>query len=286
MNRETELNNCLQSIHTQNLLPAEVIIVNGSSSFITVKTDYPFPVHVLNTKPGLPYQRNQGLAASTSDVIIFLDDDVILEKDFIYQIIQPFQQDNGSQLGAVSARITNIRMPGWPNRLLSSIFGLSGPGDGKFKKSGFPTDRHLHPNQHNIEPIECLPGCGAAYHKKVFEEFQFDELMGGYAYMEDDDFSFRIGRKFKLLYNPKARLQHLETPTARGNPRQRARLKVKCYHYYFKKNWPRRRDYQLAHYWALVGMFVSALLSRNGNRLSKAAGVIDGIIDSIKGNIP
>lgn len=290
--REIELTNCLHSICRQSSLPLEVLIVDAAGHnalehrLAQTFPDPPFDLIYLSASPSTTRQRNLGARQARGDILIFLDDDVILEETFIAEMIRPFAEQIVPNLGGVTGRITNLPRPGWRDLALSRFFGLSEPGDGSYKKSGFPTHRSLHPDQTNVAPVQNIPSGVAAFRRQVFEHVQFDERMSGYAYMEDDDFSLQVAKILQLAYTPYARLQHLETPTARGNPRQRARQRVRCYGYYFRKNWPRTPAHVAAHYWALGGLAVAGLCSQKGQGWQKFLGTVEGILDILRGDIP
>lgn len=292
MDRETELINCLNSICQQTYLPLEIFVVDASEkNILKHQLTQTFPalpsdLIYLRAAPSTTRQRNLAAQQAKGDIFIFLDDDVILEQNFVTEMMRPFNDMSIPNLGGVTGRITNATSPDWRGLLLSRIFGLSEPGEGCYKKSGFPTHRSLHPDQTNLAPVQSIPSSIAAFRREVFAQFVFDETMSGYAYMEDDDFSLRVGKRYQLVYNPHARLEHLETPTARGNPRHRARQRIRCYGYYFRKNWPNTLTHRLAYYWALVGLTIAGLLSQKGQGWSKFLGALEGIIDIGQGDIP
>ncbi|MFQ5613085.1 MAG: glycosyltransferase family 2 protein [Anaerolineae bacterium] len=292
VNRTAEVTACLHSLCRQSQLPLEVLIVDASGDdaleqhLARTFPAPPFDLIVLASPPSTTSQRNLGARQARGQVLVFLDDDVVLEESFLAEMLRPFAEQLLPNLGGLAGRITNISPPSWRNRLLSQVFGLSEPGDGRYKKSGFPTHRFLHPNQSQVVPVDNVPSGVAAFRREVFDRVQFDERMSGYAYMEDDDFSLRVAKMFRLAYTPFARLQHLETPTARGNPRRRARQRVRCYGYYFRKNWPRSPSHLAAHYRALAGLAAAGLFSRRGDGWQKFLGAMEGIADVLRGDIP
>ena len=51
------------------------------------------------------------------------------------------------------------------------------------------------------------------------DEFCFDEWFRGYGYLEDLDFSYRVGKTFGLAVAPEALYRHYPAPLGRGSGR-------------------------------------------------------------------
>jgi len=79
---------------------------------------------------------------------------------------------------------------------------MTDSGKGKLKLSGFPA----HRDDNKLAFVKVLPGGCTAYLKEVFSRYLFDENLTEYAYMEDMDFSYRVSKKYRLLYQPEAKL--------------------------------------------------------------------------------
>ena len=75
-----------------------------------------------------------------------------------------------------------------------------------------------------------------AFRKEILERHQFDERFHGYAYMEDGDIARRISYYKPLFFNPRAKLQHLESPAARDRVVDNSAMFVYNYRYLFFKN--------------------------------------------------
>ena len=76
--RQELLLKALESINTQKLLPAKVIIVDDCSKRkIFIKKDYKFKVNLLrnNTNKGVSFSRNKGVKYSKNKYVAFLDSD-------------------------------------------------------------------------------------------------------------------------------------------------------------------------------------------------------------------
>jgi GT2 family glycosyltransferase len=63
---------------------------------------------------------------------------------------------------------------------------------------------------------DWLPSGASVWRKAVVRDFRFDEWFGGYSYLEDLDFSYRVRKSFKLAVVAGARYSHLPAPGGRG----------------------------------------------------------------------
>ncbi len=88
-NRLYFLNNCLKSIKKQSQQPFEIIIIDSSKKNLNknniIQIDNIKYFHY--KKSGYSYQRNKAIEKSRGDIIAFIDDDCIANKDWIKNII-------------------------------------------------------------------------------------------------------------------------------------------------------------------------------------------------------
>jgi GT2 family glycosyltransferase len=287
--RPQDIIRCIGSILIQALLPDEIIIVDASDgqklksrigAFKSGKINFIY----IHTRPGLTYQRNVGIATSSGDIIIFLDDDVILDKEYIQNIMKVFENDLKKNVGGVTGN-NMFKKPQSPFRHLighcyRTAFLLSIYSNGKFRLSGHPT--FVHEKVKKVLPIECLAGCNMAFRREIFEEFQFDKNLHGYAYMEDCDIAYRVSQKYKNMYTPFAKLVHNVSPISRDKEYARMKMEIENHHYLFKKNFPQDLKYRFAFWWSVAGLFVrqacDLIMMREGGR-EGLKGLIDGIIN-------
>lgn len=277
---------CVESILAQTLLPDELIVVDSSDS-----TELKSRLNALlrgkvtfkhiNAKVGLTQARNVGIGKSAGDVILFLDDDVILDKDYIKEVIRVFNDDSEKKVGGVTGDIEyKHSFRSSVGQLLGTIFFLFRHGDGKLQLSGRPT----FARGDKIVNVECLSGSNMAFRKEVFSEFKFDESLHGYCPMEDVDFSYRVSRKYRNVYTPYAKLIHDTAPPAKSVEYARMRMEIKNYCYLFKKNLPQTPKRKFAFWWSIVGLFVVTFLLAISRRSAEGLrGLKDGVITIMKG---
>ncbi len=270
-NRCADLLHTLHSLAKQTELPEELIIVDSSSSpianedsFAAVFTPTFFPATkliYLHTSPGLPYQRNQGVARASCDIIHFLDDDVELDADYISQMNHAFAQHSefAGGMGEVKNIPHSIQYTAYC--MLSRVFLLQRNfASGNFTLSGLPTHAY---GTSQFKKVEVLGGCCMSYRRSVFAKHTFDESLGGYAFMEDCDFSRRVSFDAPLFFNPRATMLHLVSPIARDGICKNRAMYMRNYSYLFFKNvYPRNRVKIIFYCWSVIGLFVVALCKR------------------------
>ena len=91
--RKRYVNQLLISISNQTILPNEIILVDSSNENISY--DYPAGLNikkVFSKFAQLTYQRNLGVQNTICDLILHIDDDVLLENNYIENILDTFNQ--------------------------------------------------------------------------------------------------------------------------------------------------------------------------------------------------
>lgn len=256
----------LSSLSVQTVPIDEIIIVDGSlddaterhiASFIdTMQVKY---TRVLPDHRGLTRQRNVGvnMASSNSDILVFLDDDVVLMHNFLEEILATF--NDRDVIGADGLIINECR---WlktqesetisPSALVLDGYYLPLPLRDKVRKwlGLFPSEMQpgkippyghgkssLPPSGKQYE-VEHIMGCNTAYRKIVFSHIQFSNYFEGYGLYEDFDFSVRANRYGKLITNTSAKLEHHHEPAGRPNTFKYGEMVVKNGWYVWKLKHP------------------------------------------------
>lgn len=285
-NRPQDVVRCLESILNQTLLPDEIIIVDaGDTDELNSKVERysSEKIKIIHVGPGLTYGRNVGVEASSGDILFFLDDDVVLEKDYVREMVKIFDGDSEKKIAGVCGKEVSPpqKPPARPvlakvlhglNEIITTVFLLSMNGDGRFRASGFPYYTH---SINEIKRVEFIHGHLAAYRREIFAKFKFDEKLQGTSLCEDDDFSYRVSRHYVNMFTPHAKLIHYYSPVGR-NKRQRVKVTLENRYYLFKKNFPQTFKYKFGFWWAVIGLFVMAMIGRDKEVLK---GLLDGLIN-------
>ena len=206
--------------------------------------------------------------------MFFLDDDVVLDKRFIEIINDTFIKLEKYNVAGIAGRITNTKKTyNLIDRIFKKAFFLTDCGKGKVKLSGLPE----HKIDRELGLVKVLPGGCTAYLKKIFSYYLFDEKLEKYSYLEDVDFSYRVGKNYLLIYQPHAKLQHFATTFRKRDSKNLRKMMVKNHKYLFKKNMPKDFVHITAFILSIVGLLAyNSLLMRD---FKACKGVIKGLIE-------
>ena len=299
--RPEELQKCLRSIAEQSTKPVEVILINGSPSKegenrieeeiqllksrgITVRR-----IHL--PRSSLPHARNVGAKLSRGEIVLFLDDDVVLEGDYLVNIINTYlRYPNAMGVQGFITNRVNENNPLARFNILKFIWWL-------LQRGYYEVDTH----RQLVSMFEILPyrltrtiiresfsGTNMSFRREVFRHLEFDERLKKYALGEDKDFSYRLHKLFpgSLYQTPQARLVHLEASTGRLTSKEFETMK-QVYHLYlfyklFEDTLPNKVRYVLGRMGDL--MLHSILFVTSGFKKEKARRIIymmDGLVTAI-----
>ena len=284
MNRTEEVIRFCESLNNQIEPPNELIIIDSNEAVITSNEKFTnflrqiekkMDICYIHIKASLTKARNIGVKKSKGDILYFFDDDVILEPDFL-QIVNKTFENNLYYMGGMGTiigvpKLTTTR---YIRNLFRRFFLLQHDyGNGKFQKSGFP--RHPYGTK-GFREVEVLGGCFMSYRKEIFKEFNFDENLTGNITMEDVDFSRRVSYKYKLFYNPDAKLDHRHAVSGRGNIRENSKRYLVCHHYLFYKNfYLQNKLFIIPHWWSILGLIIFSIVFE---LTEVTKGYIDGLM--------
>jgi len=254
-NRQDELNKCLVSLFNQSVLPNEVLVVYGGE-----KPVLNFPQKNLskiklikNQKGVMTHGKNLGLKKAKGEIIFIFDDDVVLDKDYLKETVKVFQSDSEKRVGVVAGSIINA--PQKPLRFIERIFLLWGRGCYRVLPSGANVINTK--NVRNTKEVDWASGCAMAIRYEVAQAFRVDEKydLFGYGLGEDLDYSYRIGKKYKIIFNPRSRLIHLFSPRGRINSFLYGFIYVINREYFVSKNMNSFYNF-ICFYWSVAGWFL------------------------------
>jgi len=116
-NEEEHLENCLESIAAQSVLPDEVIIVdnNCTDSSVSIAKKFAFVRVVSESRPGIVHARNAGFNAAKTDIVGRIDADTILPVNWVKDAKQfiSLKPDNVLTGGCYLYDLGFPRFSGW-----------------------------------------------------------------------------------------------------------------------------------------------------------------------------
>jgi GT2 family glycosyltransferase len=221
--RPAELERLLRSLAGQSLLPEQVVVVDGGEPPVRGLVERPAWAglrirYERCLPPSATRQRNRGLSLvdPAAAWIGFLDDDAVLALGAVARM-EAFLAGAGPDMGGASFNMLNaprafaagLKGRPWVERL-----GIYSGRPGQVLPSGFQVltgrvDRTLD--------VQWLGSGASVWKREIFRDFAFDEWFGGYSYLEDLDFSYRVGKSYGLAVVAGADYDHLPGAHGRGS---------------------------------------------------------------------
>jgi glycosyltransferase involved in cell wall biosynthesis len=116
-NEQEHLQNCLESIATQTIMPSEVIVVdnNSTDASVDIARRYDFVRVVTAKRQGIAHARNAGFNAVKTDLIGRIDADTILPDTWVERVLQNYavSQDFALTGGGFFYNVPAPRINGW-----------------------------------------------------------------------------------------------------------------------------------------------------------------------------
>jgi Predicted glycosyltransferases len=214
---------CLSNVSAQTYAPFEVLIVDGSRDNRTgeIAGRYPAVRYFKSAISNTPVQRNAGVEHSRGEIIAFIDDDSMVDKDWLANLVPLYADANvGGAGGAVIEDETFTDKDGRIGRISD--------------KGKFIANFHLDGNSEGPIEVDHLKGCNMSFRKTaLLEAGKFDPEYKGTCFCEETDMCLRIGNKgHKIVFSPRARVRHLASHRP-GYSRDRYNMK---FQYYYSRN--------------------------------------------------
>lgn len=234
----------LESVELQTTYPNQILVIDGSTDIQTERAVGGIKMmnleyfRVSDKNRGLTRQRNFGIhkVATNSEVICFLDDDVILEKNYFEEILKCFNSNN-SIIGVGGVAINDNRWKKTNKKKSTNKFyvydGYEYEESQRFYLRNFiglqpselpgvmPDFSHPrtsgYPLTGKYYEVDLLVGMAMSYRKIIFNYLSFSHFFENYGLYEDADFSLRALTYGKNVINTSAQLKHYHHPS--GRPR-------------------------------------------------------------------
>lgn len=199
---------CLESLKTQTVQPAQIIVVdNGSEddSLAVLERDYP-EVKVIANEDNLGFSAavNLGIEASTTPYVLLLNNDTEADPQMIFYLEQAMHRD--ARAFSVASKMIQLHHPDLIDSAgdLYTVAGWAVP-----RGSGHCASRYTH----SCAVFSACAGA-ALYRREVFDKIgTFDERH--FAYLEDVDIGYRARLfGYRNIYEPKALVRHVGSGTS------------------------------------------------------------------------
>jgi glycosyltransferase involved in cell wall biosynthesis len=209
--RAAMLRQTLEGLVRQDYPPhlLELLIIDNNSPDDTpavvasfANTPLP-PRHVLETRQGANHARNRAIREARGDIIIFGDDDILIEPDWVREIVRPFQENPARRIGAVGGEV----IPVFPDGCPAWVAGFHGP-------------QALRPDAGPLRPGQVPMSASLAFLRKTFPELgYFDTELGrkgGVVFGGDENLAIKrlLQGGYEVWFAPAARALH-QMPASR-----------------------------------------------------------------------
>jgi N-acetylglucosaminyl-diphospho-decaprenol L-rhamnosyltransferase len=202
---------CVELLYATGYGDFEVVVVDNDRP---EPPEIPYPVRLIRNKENLGFARacNQGIAASTGDLVVLINPDSVMEESF-FERVQEFFEDNPS-VGIVGPKIvySDGRLQLTARRELSVVSGLLGRTSlltrlfpkSSLVKNQFPAVADLT----RPTAVDWVSGACMVVRRQTLEEVgPLDERF--FMYFEDADLCRRVREAgWSVYYLPQVEVVH------------------------------------------------------------------------------
>jgi GT2 family glycosyltransferase len=214
-NRAPVLGRALGALAAQSSPPAEILVIDNAPSDQTTRDlvlgRFPAVRYVREPSRGLDFARNRALHEATGAVVAFVDDDAVVDRDWVASLHEVFAEN--PSVGICTGRVEALEIVNEAQRLFEANGGFSRgtravrlPGDAK---------RPLHGRRAPLIAWAVSVGCGCSYAVRrdvALSLGGFDEVLElGHAPQGggDHDLLWRIlAAGYEVAYEPRALAWH------------------------------------------------------------------------------
>src|SRR3989344_706053 len=227
-NGESFLSKCLKSVLATNYTNFEVIVCDDGSSDRSIeivkefgKTDKRLKLLRNKKNLGAAGTRNKAYAIAKNDIIVFLDNDTVVTRNWLRELVAPFSED--ATVGGVQALLLDMK----DKSLVQQAGAIL------MRQTGWSVPLHQWETYSKVKkkiktrPIVGVSGALAVRRDVFVENLGFDEKEA--VYTEDIDFSWRLWiLGYKVLLSPTSHVYHFAKKVD-----ERKRMNVNYYKIYF-----------------------------------------------------
>lgn len=207
--RPVYLNDALRSVQGQRLAGAEyeIVVIDNSPTGSAIETvndvnrDAARPVrYAREPRAGLHNARHAGAREAHGEILVYIDDDVIVDQDWLKAVVSPFRDPQVGCVGGKAVPLWEAALPDWYLQFDAGYLSLLDLGE-ETKELKWPA---------------CVWGCNMAVRKSVLFSvggFNPDGVGNKKRIWLRGDGECGLQEKiykngFKTVYEPKAWLQH------------------------------------------------------------------------------
>jgi glycosyltransferase involved in cell wall biosynthesis len=269
LNRTDDLARALRSVSTGTIQPDEVIIVEQGDIEKTKKLLENFKklnikLYALNIK-SLTRARNFGISKSSGHILIFIDDDVELDKEYISNALR-YMELHPELMGITGKDLLYARSyKRAVFKIFTRIFGVF------FITSSFSARSRVLCSGHNTlrnvadypQKVEWLSGCNMVIRKDVFDEgLSFNADFIRWSFGEDVMLTYQIFKRYpnSLQYVPNLLLKHRQSKESRLSNDSLIKMQIIYRYLFWKKEVSGTAISLISYLWSQIGISILILL--------------------------
>lgn len=187
-----------------------VVVVNACTDDTEAVLDEQLPRlpfaarQVCEEDAGSSHARNRGIREATGDVLVFLDDDVLVDRDWLCELLRTFEETPADFVGGpVHLWWHDVQRPAWFAPEFDSLLAAKDHGT----------------EVRELDSPSAVVTINTAYRRRVVESIgdfrrALERRGKGTGSYEDIDFNKRaLTAGFRLFYAPRARVRHWVEPS-------------------------------------------------------------------------
>ena len=187
----------------------EVLVIDNNSRDHTRETvesfahAYPAPRYIAETRQGLDYARNRAITEARGEILVFGDDDILVQPDWLAQMTAPLLADGAHHIGAVGGEVIPVFPDGLPDWVREWHAPLA-----------------FRPDLGRLEARQSPMGANLAFPKWVFDRLgpfhtALDRAAGNYFSGGDSEMIRRVrDAGLEVWFAPAAAVKH-QLPASR-----------------------------------------------------------------------
>jgi hypothetical protein len=181
--------------------------------------------HNKRSRPGLLRSRIEAVALAARDWVLFLDDDVELEPDYIRRFLDIVRQTPAlAGLGGVDLLAAER---GFPAFLVCLAAGLEPLRVGKLSFGGFPAQMSRARKAHKPYESRRLYGCNMGFRRNALHDLRMLPAFEGYSLFEDAYLSHAASTAGPMVIDPSLKVKHRCSPISRDGSFAVGRMSIR-----------------------------------------------------------
>ena len=272
LGRADALTDTLSFIGACDPAPDELVVVDGDPALTGLAAAQAaqlgeISLVAVSSPPGVSRQRNLGIERATGELLVFLDDDVRVERDFFGVVAEVIADPTIVAATGFVDEPRSRRFVAQQSRIRRLLPG--GGDEGHYTRYGYP--HYVRDPTRAALDVEFMQGCLMVVRREAAAAVGFDERL---AVAEDEDFAYRLTRLGRVRYDPRLRLVHRKLGFLNRDRRAADRELILSRRYIARKNFALGRRARLELDAFAVGLALHRLANLD---VPGARGIVDGM---------